>query len=221
MSTMTPVVTPKSAALTREAFGQLRLTHPTRGYAVTRNPFAIWSILPGIALAFAALAMAMTFINDATLATTAVGGFLVVTLGLLLIPAVSLKGSLSLTHDGITFERGKDHLTASWEQVQGIVNRRDAGLCLVIKDPQTTRQSWRLPGGFGVSRDEARIPLRFFGDRQFSIVYDIRDRLPESAWRPALEQAQARGTWRILAVYGGTVAICGTALYAVMLATTS
>ena len=79
--------------------------------------------------------MAMTFINDATLATTAVGGFLMVTLGLLLIPAVSLKGSLSLTHDGITFERGKDHLTASWEQVQAIVNRRDAGLCLVIKDP--------------------------------------------------------------------------------------
>jgi hypothetical protein len=221
MSTMTPVVTPKSAALTREASGQLRLTHPTRAYAVTRNPFAIWSILPGIALAFAALAMAITFINDATLATTAVGGFLVVTLGLLLIPAVSLKGSLSLTHDGITFERGKDHLTASWEQVQGIVNRRDAGLCLVIKDPQTTRQSWRLPGGFGVSGGEARIPLRFFGDRQFSILYDIRDRLPESAWRPALEQAQPRGTWRILAVYAGTVAVCGTALYAVMLVTTS
>jgi len=36
-----------------------------------------------------------------------------------------------------------------------------------------------------------------------------------------LEQAEARRTWRILAVYGGTVAVCGTALYAVMLATTS
>ena len=140
---------------------------------------------------------------------------------LLLIPAVSLKGSLSLTHDGITFERGKHHLTASWEQVQGIVNRRDAGLCLVIKNPQTTRPDWRLPGGFGVSGGEARIPLRFFGDRQFSILYDIRDRLPESAWRPALEKAQARGTWRILAVYGGTVAVCGLALYAVMLVYTA
>lgn len=220
MSTITPVVTPRTATLTREESGQLRLTHPTRGYAVTRNPFAVGAILPSLTLAFAALAAAMTFITDANLATDAVGGFVVVTLGLLLIPAVALKGSLSLTHDGITFERGKHHLTAGWEQVQGIEYRRDAGLSLVIRDAQTTRPAWRLPGGFGVRGGEARIPLRFFGDRQFSILYDIRDRLPEAAWRPALERAQARGTWRILAVYGGTVAASGLALYAVMLAVT-
>jgi len=221
MTTITPIVSTKTAALTREASGQLRLTHPTRGYAVTRNPFAVWSVLPSIALAFAALVVAMTFINDATMATTAVGGFVVLALGILLIPAVALKGSLSLTHDGVAYERGKDHMTASWDQVEGIEQRRDAGLCLVIKNPQATRQNWRLPGGFNVSGDKARIPLRFFGDRQFSILYDIRDRLPETAWRPALETAQARGTWRILAVYGGAVAICGVAVYAVMLITTS
>ena len=134
--------------------------------------------------------------------------------------AVSLKGSLNLTHDGITFERGKDHLTASWDQLQGIDYRRDAGLCLVIESPQTTKPGWRLPGGFSVRDGVARIPLRFFGDRQFSILYDIRDRLPDTAWRVALEKAQARGTWRILAVYGGTVAVCGMALFAVMLIVT-
>jgi hypothetical protein len=220
MSTITPVVTPRAATLTREASGQLRLTHPTRGYAVTRNPFAIGAVLPSVTLAFAALAVAMVFITDAGLAVDAVGGFLVVTLGLLLIPAVALKGSLSLTHDGLTFERGKDHLTAGWDQVQGIAYRIDSGLSLVIKAPQTTRPAWRLPGGFAVRGGEARIPLRFFGDRQFSILYDIRDRLPEASWRPALEKAQARGTWRILAVYGGTVALSGLALYAVTLAVT-
>ena len=46
-----------------------------------------------------------------------------------------------------------------------------------------------------------------FGDRQFSILYDIRDRLPEASWRPALERVGSRSQWRILAYYAGTVAV--------------
>ncbi|MFN2582813.1 MAG: hypothetical protein ABR498_08755, partial [Candidatus Dormibacteria bacterium] len=120
-------------------------------------------------------------------------------------------------HDGITFARGKHHFTAGWDQVVGVVNKRDAGLCLVMRNPQTTNQNWRMPGGFHVNGIEAQIPLRYFGDRQFSILYDIRDRLPEQAWRAALDKASKRPAWMILAVYGGTVAVCGLALYSTFL----
>jgi hypothetical protein len=187
---------------------------------VTRNPFAISAILPATALTFAALAVAMLFINDSYLATIAVGAFVVVTTGLMLIPAVTLKGSLNLTHDGITFERGKQHLTAGWDQVTGVVNRRDAGLCLMIANPQQSTPRIRLAGGFSAQKGMAQIPLRMFGDRQFSILYDIRDRLPDAAWRPALERASRRSPTQILLVYGGIVAICGVALFGVMFAVT-
>src|ERR1700737_3011314 len=117
---------PTTAPVTREVTGHLRLTHPTRGYAVTTNPFAISAILPSVTVAFIGLAVAMLYINDSYLAGIAVGAFVVITAGLMLIPAVALKGSLNLTHDGITFARGKQHLTAGWDQVTGLVNRRDA-----------------------------------------------------------------------------------------------
>jgi hypothetical protein len=208
-----------TATVTRVG-GQLRLTHPTRGYAVTRNPFAVWSILPSITLAFAGLAIAVPFINDAYIASIAVSAFLAVTTGLLLIPAVALRGSLNLTHDGVTFARGKHHLTAGWDQVTGVIYRRDAGLCLVFRDPQQTKAVMKLPGGFSARDEEARIPLRMFGDRQFSILYDIRDRLPEAAWRPALERADNRSQLRILAVYAATVAVCGASMFAVMYSVT-
>ena len=211
---------PTTAAEIQATGGKLRLNHPTRGYAVTRNPFAIWEVLPAVALTFAALSISMIYINDAGLARTAVGAFLVITLGLLLIPAVTQKGTLNLTHDGITFARGKDHFTAGWDQVVGIVNKRDAGLCLVMRNPQTTKQNWRMPGGFHANAEEAQLPLRYFGDRQFSILYDVRDRLPAEAWRPALDRASRRPGWMILAVYGATVAVCGLAMYSVMLTVT-
>lgn len=53
------------------------------GITTSRNPFAIWAVLPLITLTFAGLA------------------FAIVVLGLLLIPAVTLTGSLNLTHDGV------------------------------------------------------------------------------------------------------------------------
>ena len=209
---------PTTAAATRAEGGRLRLTHPTRGYAVTQNPFAIWEVLPVITLAFAGLAIAMTYISDAGNAEIALGAFAIVTLGMLLVPAVTLKGTFDLTHDGVAFVRGKDHFTAGWDQVKGIVNRRDAGLCLVFANPQTTRPNWRMPGGFHARADEAQLPLRYFGDRQFSILYDIRDRLPDDAWRPAVDRASRRPGWMIQADYAAIVAICCLAVYAVQLA---
>jgi hypothetical protein len=219
MSTMAPTASRATATVTRVG-GQLRLTHPTRGYAVTRNPFAIWSILPLVTLSFAGLALAMVYISDAYLATVAVAAFMVVTAGLLLVPAVALKGSLNLTHDGITFERGRHHLTAGWDQVAGVVNRSGPGLCLVINGAQQTAPVIKLPGGFSARHGAVQIPLRMFGDRQFSILYDVRDLLPERTWRAALERASSRPQWLIPAVYATTVAVCGLAMFAVMYAVT-
>ncbi len=149
-----------------------------------------------------------------------VAAFLIVSLGALLIPAVALKGSLNLTHDGVTFERGKQHLTAGWEQVTGLVHRRDAGLCLTMEGAQQTTARMRLPGGFDASDGSVRIPLRMFGDRQFSILYDIRERLPEASWLPALEQVRERSPRLNLAIYAAVVLISSGAIVAVAMAVT-
>ena len=222
MATAAP--TPTTAPLTRSVNGRLRLTYPTRGYAVTRNPFAIGAILPSIVLAFGALAVA-ELVSDDTIMVNLGGNwnvtsvtaivFTIVTLGLLLIPAVALKGSLNLTHDGVTFERGKDHLTADWSQVTGLVYRRDAGLCLTMEGASQTREVMRLPGGFNATKGSVRIPLRMFGDRQFSILYDIRERLPEESWLPALNKVKERSPRMNLLVYGGAVLFSSLAVIAV------
>ena len=226
MATVAPA--PTTAPLTRSVNGRLRLTYPTRGYAVTRNPFAIGAILPLIVGSFLGLALVEFVTNDqgviinwnGNLSVTSVPAmaFTVVALGLLLIPAVALKGSLNLTHDGVTFERGKDHLTADWDQVTGLVYRRDAGLCLTMEGARQTREVMRLPGGFNATRGSVRIPLRMFGDRQFSILYDIRERLPEQSWAPALEQVKERTPAMNLLVYGGVVAFSSLAIIAVAIA---
>jgi hypothetical protein len=222
MSTMAPVAPGATSPLTRSVNGELRLTYPTRGYAVTRNPFAIWSVLPTVTLAFAALAIAVTVMSDQLMILTALGAFLIVTAGVLLVPAVALKGSLNLTHDGLTFERGKDHFTAGWNEITGLVYRRDAGLCITVRGQDQTQPNWKLPGGFRAANGTAQIPLRFFGDRQFSIVYDVRERLREGTWRPALEQAEraSRSTLRNQLVYAGAMAIGGLAVFASYLTVT-
>jgi len=220
-ATFAPTPVRAGIPVTRRVNGELRLTYPTRGYAVTGNPFVIWSVLPTVTLAFAALAMAVSVMSDGLQLTTALAAFLVVTVGMLLIPAVALKGSINLTHDGVTFERGRHHLTADWNDVTGLAYRRDAGLCLTIRRAEQTKRNWSMPGGFHAGGGTAQIPLRFFGDRQFSILYDIRDRLPTELWRPALERAErsARSTLRCQLVYGAVVAVGGLAVFASYLAT--
>jgi hypothetical protein len=229
MATIAPAQTPTTASVTRSINGRLRLTYPTRGYAVSRNPFAVWAVLPLITLAFAGLAVAellgdydvvVSWFGNLTPTSITVAAFVVVTLGLLLIPAVTLKGSLNLTHDGVTFERGKQHLTASWEQVTGLMYRRDAGLCLTMSGAQQTSSPMRLPGGFNATSGAVRIPLRMFGDRQFSILYDLRERLPESSWLPALQQKNDRSPAMNLAIYAAIVLISAAAIIAVAVAVT-
>lgn len=227
MATTVPVQTPTTAPVTRSVNGRLRLTYPTRGYAVSRNPFAIWAILPLVTLSFVALAFAEFFGDDTvainwfgntSVTSVTVIAFAIIALGLMLIPAVVLKGSLNLTHDGVTFERGKDHLTAGWDQVTGLVYRRDAGLCMTMEGARQTRSSIRLPGGFNATDGSVRIPLRMFGDRQFSILYDMRDRLPEASWLPAVEQVKERSPRMNLAIYAGVVLISALAVIAVAIA---
>ena len=215
MSAIAPDAPTKVAPSTHRVNGELRLTYPTRGYAVSRNPFGVWSILPLVTLAFAGLAITVMATSDQLVIYSALGAFLVITTGLMLISAVSLKGSLNFTHDGITFERGKHHLTAAWEEVTGLIYTTDAGLCLTTRGQQQTKQNWKLPGGFRAQGGFAKIPLRFFGDRQFSILYDLRERLNERSWRSALEQAESRtrSTLRCDLVYAGAVAIGGLAIF--------
>ncbi|MFN2450888.1 MAG: hypothetical protein ABR541_00885, partial [Candidatus Dormibacteria bacterium] len=136
----------------------------------------------------------------------ACAGFIVLTTGLLLVPAVVLRGSLLVGHDGITMERGTEHLTAAWEDVEGLRWNALTGLSLVLRGQRQTQPTWKLPGGFrAVDGDGATIPLRLFGDRQYSMIYDIRDRVPEGAWMSAVEQASGRRTTRCLVVYGVVV----------------
>lgn len=226
--TTTPAIgKARSEAVAPSQTGELRVTHPTRGYAVTRNPFAIWSVLPATVLAFAGLAV-WEFIGDYHVLVTdrlvdvnvTVVVFLIVSLGILLIPAVTLKGSINLTHDGVTFERGKHHLTAAWEQVEGLSFRHGVGLCLVIRDPVQTTPRIKLPGGFRAEGGRAQIPLRMFGDRRYSIIYDVRDRVPEANWQPALSAVSTRSGRRILMVYGLTTLVSCLAMIAVAYALT-
>lgn len=229
---MAPTATvhaPTAAPVRQPVNGRLRLAYPTRGYAVSRNPFTIWALLPAITLAFAGLAVA-EFFGDDTVVVNWLGNssvtsitaiaFVIVVLGLLLVAAVTLRGSLNLTHDGVTFESGKDHLTAGWDQVTGLVYRRDAGLCLALEGAQQTRPSLRLPGGFNATKGSVRIPLRMFGDRRFSILYDIRDRLPEESWLPAVQRVRERSAQMTLAVYAMVVLISAGAMIAVAIAVT-
>ena len=57
MATVAPFGRPTAPVTARSPSGRLRLPYPTRGYAVSRNPFAIWAV-PLICIAFIGLAVA-------------------------------------------------------------------------------------------------------------------------------------------------------------------
>ncbi len=204
MATMqAPMEMAAQPAIARRSGAELLLSQPTRGYSVSRNPFTIPAILPGVIAAVVLLGVAIAAGADPLVAC---GGFVVLTAGLLLIPAVVLRGSLLVGHDGVTMERGRDHLTAAWEEIEGLRWNALTGLSLVLRGQHQTRPAWKLPGGFrAVEGEGAVIPLRFFGDRQYSMIYDIRERVPEGAWMPAVEQASGRRSTRCLVVYGAVV----------------
>ena len=56
--------------------------------------------------------------------------------------------SLNLTHDGITFERGKDFLTADRAYVSGLSYKSDCGLCGTFEGAAQSRPDTKRPGGF-------------------------------------------------------------------------
>lgn len=178
-------------------------------YALSRNPFGIGAILPMILLAFIGLEGFLLAINGGVFGSNPdpqvyyrlVGGFGVITTGLLLIPAVVLRGEITFDGRGITMSVGRNRIEATWDQVVGLVYTQDAGVCVKTRGQRQTRPSIRTAGGLKAADGEALIPIRLFGDRRFSILYEIRDRVPEAAWRPALEAADPPGTRRPIAVY--------------------
>jgi hypothetical protein len=194
---------------------KLSLLYPTRDYHVTRNPFAIAAVLPLLVAAFIGLDLAVLAGVDQVVAC---GAFLVVTTGLLAISATTLRGSLVMNHDGITFHRGKEHFTASWDDVTGITYRQGAGLCLEMTGVQQSVPKMRAPGGFSGVNGVVSLPLRLFGDRQHAMLYDIRDRLPSTAIDDAVKQASTWTTKRCLIAYAGVTAIVIGAIAATAIA---
>ena len=208
-----PGRTAAAAAVVRTPSGKLTLTHPTRGYAVTRNPFAIAAILPLVVATFIGLDIAVLLNVDPVVMS---GAFIVMVCGWMLIPAVALRGSLNLTHDGITFERGKDFLTADWAHVSGLSYKSDCGLCVTFEGATQSRPDIKLPGGFRATNGAVQIPLRMFGDRQYSILYDVRDQIPPARWREAIDLANKWSTTKSQVVYAGVVGISCVAMLIVM-----
>ena len=198
-----------NAGVRTELVGRSLLTAPTRTYAVTTNPFAIPVVLPALVLCFIGAEIALLAGANANVLA---GTFLFATAGILLIPAVILRGTLTVTDTGITFERGKDTMSAAWRDVTSLTWRQDCGLCMSVAGQKQTKQDWKLPGGFrAIDGDYARIPMRMFGDRQYAMLYDIRDHLPETATMPALEKASSRGGLKLY-LYGAVVVIDVVAL---------
>jgi hypothetical protein len=208
--------TARTALAERRKEPQQRLTllHPTRSYAVSRNPFVIPAILPLTVAAF--LAVEVAVLVGANPLPTA-GGLMFFVTGLLAIAAVNQRGVISLTHDGVVFQQGTRRITSDWDHVAGIVSRPTGGLCLEIVKPEMSEKKISAPGGLCAEPNStAVIPLRMFGDRQYSIMYDLRERLPEQRWKDVLAKASERSPQRILFVYGATVAICCLAMFVVM-----
>jgi hypothetical protein len=144
------------------------------------------------------------------------GAFLTLTCGWMLIPAVVLRGSVHLSHDGIVFERGKDLVTADWTQATGLEYKSDCGVCLTLVGAVQSRPDIKLPGGFRAKGGAVQIPLRMFGDRQYSILYDILDQVPEAQVQNALKMATRWTTRKSQAIYAGMVAFSAAALIVVM-----
>jgi hypothetical protein len=171
-------------------------------YTVSRNPFGPAAILPALVLAFLALEIGLIYnwsINEL------LGGFLIICTGLLLVPAVALRGSITFDDQGITFRNGKKSITATWNQVTGLTYDRDSGVCVSLKGQTQSQPVIRSAGGLRAAEGEAVIPIRYFGDRRFAILYEIRDRVPESAWREALSHAESPASKRPLIIYAGVV----------------
>jgi hypothetical protein len=213
----TVAMQPSETVAGRGSRGQIRITHPTRAYAVSGNPFSVPALLPLLLLCFIGLDIAIFAGADPTVTC---GAFLVLTCGLLLIPAVTMRGSMTLTHDGVTFESAGRYVTAFWTQVSGLSNSAMHGLCIKIDGASQSCPKLEIPGGLSAIGGEVNIPLRMFGDRQFSVLYDMRDRLPQERWMGALNTAGHWDRARSRAVYFGVVAIACGGLFAAMYAMT-
>ena len=193
-------------------------------YAVSRNPFGLALILPLIVFSFIGLEAVLLIViawgdfNYAS-AKTILTGFLIITTGLMLIPAVVLRGYITFDDKGIEMRYAKQRLAATWDKVAGLTYERDSGVCVLLKGQEQSQPKITVAGGLRAREGgEAVIPIRFFGDRRFAILYEVRDRVPESAWKHALQQAQPGGSRRPLIIYALTVAFGAACMVAVAIA---
>ena len=186
-----------------DSTGPLTIAQYSQLYAVSRNPFGLAAILPLILFAFIGLEIGLLANIDVD---KLLGGFMIVSTGLLLIPAVVLKGFITFDDKGINMRFGKQTLSASCDKVAVLTYEQDSGVCVLLKGQTQSRPKIRVAGGLHAEDGgEAIIPIRFFGDRRFAILYEVRDRVPESAWKHALQQAQPGSSRRPLIIYGLTV----------------
>lgn len=186
---------PPSSDLTIAKYSQL--------YAVSRNPFGLAAVLPLVLFSFIGLEVGLL---TSVPVDKLMAAFMIITAGLLLIPAVVLKGYITFDDEGIALRFGKRTLSASWDKVAGLTYEQDSGVCVLLKGQTQSQPRIRLAGGLHADENgEAVIPIRFFGDRRFAILYEVRDRVPESAWKHALQQAQPGSSRRPLIIYSLTV----------------
>ena len=177
-------------------------------YGVTGNPFAIPLVLPLIAAAVLAMDVAMLLNADPRAAS---GGLLVFVCGLLLIPALVQRGRLDINGDGLTFTNKNNVVTGDWQNV-AITNDDYCGPCITIYNPaMSATKDQHMPGGFEATKASTKIPFRLFGDRRFSILYDMEYHVPDNRWQDALEAA---GRWETNSrvIYAVVTAVCCLAI---------
>lgn len=175
------------------------------------------AILPLLTFAFLGLAFGLIFDWPVQ---ESVAAFLLITLGLLLIPAMTLRGDATLNDEGLTFRSGRQTISATWAQVSGLVYRPDCGICIHTRGQTQSPTVIKAPGGLSARDGEGFIPVRYFGDRRFAIMYEIRDHIPDAAWRRSLDATQPDSALHPRFVYALAVAFSILSVAAVVIAQT-
>ena len=237
MSILSPATTstPSGAGVAsafRHGLGHVSIRDSRRAYALSGSPFTVPAILPLITLAFIGTALTVSLASvDLGTMLPLLGGLTVICAGLLLIPAVSVRGTVSTTDRGIAFSctnraiiggnggrlpaRGEHIVAAPWQRVS-LFTDFTGGLCLRMRAPEVLGGDFSMPGGLEIRTGrDAILPLRMLGDRKFAVIDAIRDNVEAAAWEPALEHSGARSRTASRLVYGLTTLVSIGALLGV------
>jgi hypothetical protein len=216
---------PGIASAFRHGLGHLSIRDSRRAYALSGSPFTVAAILPLITLAFIGTAITVSLASiDLGTMLPLTGGLAILCTGLLLIPALGVGGTLSMTERGIAFTRmnrailggnggliparGEHTVAAPWRNVS-LFTDFTGGLCLRMSDPEIVGGELRMPGGLHIRPgDDAVLPLRMLGDRKFAVIDAVRENADQSMWGPALERSGERSRASSRLVYALTTLVC-------------